>query len=123
MEHQFLHLIIAPLVLHPKCELTPNEHSMYLRFLWFHATTCFSFPSRKSVDWVHSGVSLHFGGRRFALAEGKESVNRRSGNCAGQFFKLWIIRQEMNSTTHFQGRATTLSRTTLSITTISIKLK
>jgi hypothetical protein len=37
MEHQFLHLIIAPLVLHPKCELAPNEHSMYLRFIWLQA--------------------------------------------------------------------------------------
>jgi hypothetical protein len=33
MEHQFLHLIIAPLVWQPKCELNPNEHSMYIRFL------------------------------------------------------------------------------------------
>ncbi len=33
MEHQFLHLIIAPLVLQPKYELTANEHSMYIRFL------------------------------------------------------------------------------------------
>jgi hypothetical protein len=34
MEHQGLHLIIASLVQQPKCELTPNEHSMYIRFLW-----------------------------------------------------------------------------------------
>ena len=29
-----LHLIIAPLLQQPKCELTPHEHSMYIRFLW-----------------------------------------------------------------------------------------
>ncbi len=29
-----MHLIIASLVQEPKCELTPNEHSMYIRFLW-----------------------------------------------------------------------------------------
>jgi hypothetical protein len=34
MEHQCLHLIIAPLLQQPKCELTPHEHSMYIRFLW-----------------------------------------------------------------------------------------
>jgi len=34
MEHQFLHLIIVPLILQPKCELTPNEHSIYIRFLF-----------------------------------------------------------------------------------------
>ncbi len=34
MKLQFLHLLIAPLVQQPKCELTPNEHSMYIRFLW-----------------------------------------------------------------------------------------
>ncbi len=33
MEQQFLHLIIVPLALQLKCELTPNEHSMYLKFL------------------------------------------------------------------------------------------
>ncbi len=33
MEHQFLHLIIEPLIYTPKCELTPNEHSMYIKFL------------------------------------------------------------------------------------------
>ena len=35
MEHKFLHLIIAPLVQQPKCELTANEHSMYIIFLCF----------------------------------------------------------------------------------------
>ncbi len=39
MDHQFFHLIIAPLVNQPKCELTPSEHSMYIRFLWI-------FPKR-----------------------------------------------------------------------------
>jgi hypothetical protein len=34
MEHQFLDLIIVPLALQPKCELTPNKHSMYIRCLW-----------------------------------------------------------------------------------------
>ena len=34
MDHQILHLIIAPLVQQPKYELTPNEHSMYIIFLW-----------------------------------------------------------------------------------------
>ncbi len=34
MKHQGLHLIIASLVQQPKCELTPNEHSMYIRVLW-----------------------------------------------------------------------------------------
>ncbi len=34
MECQFLHLIIATLVQQPKCELTANEHSMYIIFLW-----------------------------------------------------------------------------------------
>ncbi len=29
MEHQCLHLIIAPLLQQPRCELTPHEHSMY----------------------------------------------------------------------------------------------
>jgi len=36
MECQFLQLIIAPLVWQPKCELTANEHFMYIRFLWPH---------------------------------------------------------------------------------------
>jgi len=34
MEHQFLHLIIMPLVKQPKCEPTANEHSMYIILLW-----------------------------------------------------------------------------------------
>jgi hypothetical protein len=27
-------MIIVPLLQQPKCELTPHEHSMYIRFLW-----------------------------------------------------------------------------------------
>ncbi len=38
MEHQCLHLIIAPLLQQPKCELTPHEHFMYIRFLWSSLT-------------------------------------------------------------------------------------
>ncbi len=40
MEHKFLHLIMAPLVQQPECELTPNEHSMYIRFLWIGHIHC-----------------------------------------------------------------------------------
>jgi hypothetical protein len=35
MDHQFLNLIIVPLAWQPKCELTPNEHFTYIRFLWW----------------------------------------------------------------------------------------
>jgi hypothetical protein len=47
MEHQCLHLIIAPLLQPPKCELTPHEHSMYIRFLCSKAITA----KAKSVAW------------------------------------------------------------------------
>ncbi len=33
MVHHFLHLIIAPLFLQPKCELTTNKYSMPIIFL------------------------------------------------------------------------------------------
>jgi hypothetical protein len=33
MDHQFLHLIIAPLVKQQKCEVTPIEHYVNIRFL------------------------------------------------------------------------------------------
>jgi hypothetical protein len=41
MQPQFLHLIIALLVLQPKCELTPDKHSVYIRFLLFLLKTMF----------------------------------------------------------------------------------
>jgi hypothetical protein len=35
MEHQFLQLIISATGVAAKMWLTPNKHSMYIRFLWF----------------------------------------------------------------------------------------
>ncbi len=45
MEHQCLHLIIAPLLQQPKCELTPHEHSMYIRFLCLKLSEMFVFST------------------------------------------------------------------------------
>ena len=53
MEHQFLHLIIVPPVLHSKCELTPNDHSMYIRFLWLSIILV-------SVSTIHDNLIIFF---------------------------------------------------------------
>jgi hypothetical protein len=53
MEHQFLHLIIAPLVKQPKCELTSNEHFKYIRFLWVSLTAESASPPLS--------IALHLG--------------------------------------------------------------
>jgi hypothetical protein len=51
MQHQFWHLIIAQLVWQPKCELIPNDPSMYIIFLRAqHSSKTSSSPL--NVNWL-----------------------------------------------------------------------
>ncbi len=44
--------MIAPLVKQPKCELTPNEHSTYIRFLWANPGSEISAGANLKVVWA-----------------------------------------------------------------------
>jgi hypothetical protein len=77
MEHQFLHLIIAPLVKQPKCELTPIEHSMDMTYSLLQREV-----PRENLEYLclrspHSQVT-YLGLRQGAYTRGNNRVNNKS---------------------------------------------
>jgi hypothetical protein len=59
MDAQFLNPIVVPLSQQSKCELTPNEHSMYIRFLCVEGKEVARFGYKHSSLFV-CGVGKMF---------------------------------------------------------------
>jgi hypothetical protein len=117
MEHQFLHLIIAPLVWQPKCELTPKEHSMYIICLWLQVITIkVNYINLTYIEcsWEFKGINCANPSLPVRILCTNRLLQRRiSGGCILGIVSSLVSGNSTNG-------ATTLNSMILCITTFSI---